>query len=322
MAVYIANFGVQNYEWPECLRRGTIATVNEVEVFDFWKRGDREAYIETRMQGLTVAGKKPTRPVASRWYNLMTIINESVGDVWIHRDGPNLWWTTTTDQPSSFYEKTEPVHPKARVVVCHKPCEPWRKVSQTGAGLFWDALHPKAKDFLATEATLQKLGPDNAAYALALIRGQSLEAWHALPDWKARVQASKGKNEGAKVYGGMEKAIWRMAETAFNTVAQSNGQQILKNVKNKDCTFGSKTEMEAYIRDLLIMQEHQCAITGLALNYEDPNEDPEMRPSLDRIDSSGHYAEGNLQVVCRFINRWKGADDDAGFKRLIGMLMG
>lgn len=37
MSVYIANFGVQNYEWPECLKRGTIATVNEVKAFELWK---------------------------------------------------------------------------------------------------------------------------------------------------------------------------------------------------------------------------------------------------------------------------------------------
>lgn len=322
MAVYIANFGVQNYEWPECLKRGTIATVNEVKAFELWKRGDREAYITTRMEGLTIAGKKPTRPVAARWYNLMTTINESAGDVWIHRDGARLWWTRTTNEPSSFYERVEPVPPRRQVVVCHKPCDPWRNVSETGAGLFWDALHPKAKDFLSTEATLQRLSADYAAYALALIRSDDVERWHALPAWKAKVAASKGKHEGVKVYGGMEKTIWRMAETAFHTVAYANGQQAQKTVKNKDCHFDSKTALENHIRDLLEVQEHQCAITSLGLNYDDPDEDPELRASLDRIDSASHYAPGNLQVVCRFVNRWKGADSDAEFRRLLSMLTG
>jgi hypothetical protein len=45
-----------------------------------------------------------------------------------------------------------------------------------------------------------------------------------------------------------------------------------------------------------------------------------MKASLDRIDSSGHYEAGNLQVVCRFINRWKGADQNVQFVRLMDTL--
>lgn len=45
-----------------------------------------------------------------------------------------------------------------------------------------------------------------------------------------------------------------------------------------------------------------------------------MFASLDRIDSSRHYAPGNLQVVCRFANFWKGASDNEEFRRLIRLL--
>jgi len=37
--VYIANFGRQNYEWPECLTRSTIATMNREASHPFWGRG-------------------------------------------------------------------------------------------------------------------------------------------------------------------------------------------------------------------------------------------------------------------------------------------
>jgi len=321
VAVYIANFGIQNYEWPECLRRGTIATMNDFDVFDYWKSGNRQAYTDIVMSRKTAARKTPTKAVASRWFNLMTIVDQSAGDIWIHRDGAYLWWTRSKDEPSVFYERVEPVSSGNRVIVCHKPCEPWRKTSELGAGIFWDALHPKAKDFLSTEATLQQLSPGYAAYAMALIRGGDLSAWETLPVWKAKASASKGQSTGVRVYSGMQRAVWRMADTAFNTVAQANGQQTMKTVKNKDCVFSSKEALQAHIRDLLEMQEHQCAITGLRLNYDDPDEDPELKASLDRIDSNGHYAEGNLQVVSAFINKWKGASDNDQFKRLIDMLM-
>jgi hypothetical protein len=51
-------------------------------------------------------------------------------------------------------------------------------------------------------------------------------------------------------------------------------------------------------------------------------EDKQLRPSLDRIDSDGHYELGNLQVVARFINFWKSDTDDTEFRRLISMVRG
>jgi hypothetical protein len=65
------------------------------------------------------------------------------------------------------------------------------------------------------------------------------------------------------------------------------------------------------------MQEGVCAITDLPLQYEGEHDDIAMVCSLDRIDSSKHYEPGNLQVVCRFVNRWKSDSPDAEFRRLI-----
>ncbi|HLO39926.1 MAG TPA: hypothetical protein VK176_02810, partial [Phycisphaerales bacterium] len=63
-----------------------------------------------------------------------------------------------------------------------------------------------------------------------------------------------------------------------------------------------------------------CAITGIRLEFDGEQDDDELLCSLDRIDSNGHYEEKNLQVVCRFINRWKNSSNDAEFKRLIGLV--
>jgi hypothetical protein len=48
--------------------------------------------------------------------------------------------------------------------------------------------------------------------------------------------------------------------------------------------------------------------------------DDQLRYSLDRIDSSRHYEPGNLQVVCKFINKWKGAMANEEFKRLVSLV--
>ncbi len=44
---------------------------------------------------------------------------------------------------------------------------------------------------------------------------------------------------------------------------------------------------------------------GIDLQFHGQHSDKNLRPSLDRIDSEGHYVESNLQVVCQFINFWK-----------------
>jgi len=43
--------------------------------------------------------------------------------------------------------------------------------------------------------------------------------------------------------------------------------------------------------------------------------------SLDRIDSQGHYATGNSQLVCRFENHEDDVDNDSSHRvnRLIGL---
>jgi hypothetical protein len=152
-----------------------------------WEAGDREGYITERMaKDKTAAGLAPTRSVASRWFNLMTTVAESSGDMWIHREGDRLWWTISRSEPPWFDQKVEPVNQGREVVVCHKPCEPWSCRSQGNVELLWRSLHPKARDFLSTEATLQQLSPDYAVYARTLIQGGDLDPWHSRQLWKAK----------------------------------------------------------------------------------------------------------------------------------------
>jgi len=321
MVVYVANFGEQNYEWSACKERGTVATMNEVEAQEYWLAGDRENYIRTRMQDRTAAGLVPTRPVASRWFNLMSIVSQTQGDTWLHSDTQNIWWTTSRADEPAYEPRTEPVGRKRDVIICHKPCDPWRRTNLRGSPLPWGGLHPKAKDFLSTEATLQALSPDYAAYALALIRGEDLSPWHDSEVWRKKLAESSTKSGATTFYDQKQKAAWRMAHTAFNTTESANGQQVLRTVKNKDMAFGSPKELEDHILELLKVQEDICVLTDLPLNLDEREGDPEMRASLDRIDSSGHYAPGNLQIVCRFANRWKGASDNSQFRRLVDVVM-
>lgn len=318
MKVFIANFGRENYEWPECLARGTVATMNEVVAQRFWDAGDREGYIQERMKGKTAAGNTPTRPVASRWFNLMSIVSATSGDLWIHREKDQFWWTVSKPDAPMFIPKVEPLADKRNVIICHKPCEPWRNRTRTAHPLDWNGLHPKARDFLSTESTLQQLTDDNAAFAIALIDGDDLTPWYSRPTWKAK--AEKTEKNPVTYYDAKKRAAWRMANTAMGTAAASNGQKVLKTVKNKEVRFPNQLALETYVIGLIDDQDGNCAITGISLQFDGTHDDVEMLASLDRIDSNGHYEPGNLQIVCRFINRWKCDGDDGDFRRLIGVL--
>lgn len=322
MKVFIANVGQSNYLWPECLRRSTVATINNLTVHPFWEARDRKGYIAHAMANLkTALGETPTAAVASRWYGVTDQIAHTSGDLWVHRAKDELWWTTSRADPVEIAIKpsANPDRDGPEIFELHKPCDPWIDRSRKGGRLGWNGLHPKAKDFLFTEGTLQQLQPDNAAYTLALINGDDLSEWHDRAEWKKKIERSSSKASAVKTFDAVELAAWNMADRALNTAAQSNGQTVERRVKIKNCDF-TKDELRAYVAELIRVQEKRCAITGFLLQFDPDVDDPEMRYSLDRIDSDGHYQRGNLQVVCWFANRWKSDSKDHDFRRLIQMV--
>lgn len=323
MKTFIANFGRANYLWPMCKQKATVATFEEEDLRSYWESGDRDGYIAHAIaKKKSAAGITPTKPVASRWFNLITIVSETSDDLWIHRDKAELWWTVTKPDAVqvTLEQSGEPGKATERVYVMQKPAHLWSNQNKKGGRLVWQALHPRAREFLFTEGTLQQLAENNAAYAQALIAGDDLSPWHSQASWVAKEEKS-GKAP-VTVFSAAQRAAYRMANAAMATASVSNGQEILRTLKNKEFRFPSEGALQKYLEALLIAQDNACAITSLPLQFDGEQTDVEMLCSLDRIDSSGHYEEGNLQVVCRFVNRWKSDSDDAEFRRLIRVLQG
>lgn len=322
--VYIANFGEGNALWPNARTNNTIITIDNVSVHPFWKAGDREGYIDKALDHtLTALGKRPSRQTAGRWYNLVTEMQATEDDIWISRQGEAIWWTVS--QPGELREtiqpSTNPARDGAEIWHIEKPCLPWSNRDRQGRPLLWEALHPKARDFLSTEATFQTIANDRgyADYARALIEGEPLDQWHSTKPF--RVKADTSSKRVGRTFSPKEIAAVRMAQTMLATVAQANGQMAESRVKEKNTNL-SQLDCEALLRQKMGEQEDRCALTGLPLGYDTDCEDPEMLASLDRIDSGAHYTPDNLQIVCRFINRWKKADDDQLVRRLLARIRG
>ena len=317
--IYIANFGISNALWPKCLEKSSLETFSHISALPFVQNSDHEGFIANAMANeWTARGVRPNKGTASRWYNVSKIFESTSADIWIHRCDDDIWWTISRAEQHSidFFSSHAPeALPGDEVFHTSKPALAWSRKDLTGRRLSWKGAHPKARHFLATEATLQCLSKDYARYALAMILGSDLSAWHALPLWKKVLLESK-KGE-VSLSSAKQNAAYEMALTAWNTTKSSNGQTVERTVKNKDFGFASVLELEAFINELLDMQQGICALSGLSYQYRESCEDPAMLFSLDRIDSNGHYERGNLQVVCRFINKWKSNTNDDEFLRLL-----
>ena len=321
MKVFISNFGFSNGFWPDCLKHGVIATFEDEDLRPFWLQGNRDAYIRYAIaHKKTSAGITPTKSVASRWFNLASIVAETQNDVWVHREKDDLWWSISKPDPitSSLESSPKPERTGDRIYVLRKPVKPWSNKTKDGRLLSWRTIHPKAREFLFLEGTIQQLSEDNARYVAALIDGGDLSPWHTRATWLEK--QVKSKSMPIKSYNEVERAAFQMTRTAFDTTARANGQKELVTLKNKEMRFPSEEAMRSYVISLLKDQEKRCAITAMPLHFDTENSNPQMVFSLDRIDSNGHYEEGNLQVVCRFINRWKSDSDDREFRDLLKLI--
>jgi hypothetical protein len=108
----------------------------------------------------------------------------------------------------------------------------------------------------------------------------------------------------------------RIKQTTRGTVS-SSGKTVQRVLKNKQLRCD---DLDATLDRLWKLQKGRCRQTGVAF-VED---DPDLRASLDRIDSDGHYADGsvdddenNLQLVTHWYNIAKGTRSDAEMRQLI-----
>lgn len=318
--VFIANFGYQNNIWESCLTGPNIATMNDIDTQPFWDSGDREGFIDYCMAHKRATSGKPLgRSTASRWYNLMTIISESEGDIWLHRAKDDLWWTTTLAEPHNIALEVDP-NPNPgfpNFYVCRKPCAPWRNTDLLGRKLLWQSLHPKARYFLHTEATLQQLRGENPSYARTLIAGDALDDWHDREDWQTVL---KDSSKGIVSQLTAKKLTFASMIYYAKQAASASGKMRQSKNKEKRIAFKNNEEFEVFLEQKYHEQDGLCALTNIPLELQGPDTDKQLVCSLDRIDSDGDYEPENLQIVCHFINMWKSDRNNDQFLKHIDLI--
>lgn len=91
--------------------------------------------------------------------------------------------------------------------------------------------------------------------------------------------------------------------------------RIVKQASDRQLEFSVDIE---YVANLLRIQEDRCAYTGLPI--QSGGGETEQTASLDRIDSSKGYVEGNVQCVHKNINKMKGSLSEDRFVKLCGLV--
>ena len=137
---------------------------------------------------------------------------------------------------------------------------------------------------------------------------------------ETRHLASAQKASGSVYsYGARERWIYMNFRTLVSRAKHSNDQTVETTVKNKELHL-SELEHKQLMNMLHERQDGRCALSGLPLEYERDEDNFDLVASVDRIDSNDHYNADNVQLVCTFINLWKGARTDSEFLALLNLV--
>ncbi len=147
-----------------------------------------------------------------------------------------------------------------------------------------------------------------------------LEQWQSRSDEDLRAavmavlhSSPRGATGGQDTWAAARR---RIELTTRQTVAAS-GKTQLRVLKNKELRCA---DLENTLDELARRQDFRCAQTDVVFDEADPD----LRASLDRIDSDGHYEDGslpdgvhNLQLVTHWYNMAKSTRSDADMYRLL-----
>lgn len=93
--------------------------------------------------------------------------------------------------------------------------------------------------------------------------------------------------------------------------------EIIKSAKRRDLEFNVSKE---YLWDLYVLQNGKCALTGLDIKFGRVHNRHETTASLDRIDNTKGYVEGNLRWVLKDINMLRADYDTEYFIKLCNLV--
>jgi hypothetical protein len=121
---------------------------------------------------------------------------------------------------------------------------------------------------------------------------------------------------------------WKIARDAWSATKTGYLKRLLTNTKSRSRRDGIQYDLpHDHFLTLWDNQKGLCAVTGLPLQHSRQDDNPgqqrrcnDFNASADRIDPFVGYVEGNVRLVCWFVNHMKGQRSDEEFKFLVDIL--
>ena len=180
---------------------------------------------------------------------------------------------------------------------------------------------PKEKGSKFIDRTGFKIGRLTLEYPVKL---KKIIYWMCLCDCgnKTLVSVSSLNSGSTKSCGCLQKELIivknRKCWKGYGELSGNYFSQIRYNAKKRKIYFDITTE---YLWHLFIKQEKKCILSGVTLTFGDKRKKQrDQTASLDRIDASKGYIEGNVQWVHKIINIMKGKQDSKEFIKLCIMI--
>jgi len=128
------------------------------------------------------------------------------------------------------------------------------------------------------------------------------------------LRIGSSKSCGCSTYGrGKQNPAWK----GVGFISGTYYGKIKENAKGRKLKFTVSME---YLNKLLIEQHNKCIFSGLQIKIAETKAE-ETTASLDRIDSSKGYTEGNVQWVHKSVNLMKQSLSDKDFVDLCEMIV-
>ncbi len=127
------------------------------------------------------------------------------------------------------------------------------------------------------------------------------------------IKSGHTKSCGCSHNAGKENCQW-------NGVGDMSGCYWLGIIKREDRKNRKVEITKEYAWNLFLKQERKCAFSSVELKFESKQGNRDGTASLDRIDSSKGYIEGNVQWIHKDLNWMKQDFDDEYFIRMCGLV--
>lgn len=322
MKVFRINLGHGNLFWEEALARGEILLYEDQEVFEEYQRGGDANAVTAAMKRChrRYQWDETNDGAFTYWRNLRPRFVESDGDLWLHIHGDRIWWAISRDEISvgERREIDSDTGVKRPIIPLWKATKSgWSNETRDGVRLTPGNVQPHAWRHIHLQGTFDKLNDNVAAYFKALIAGQDTSQLVTGDKWQqdARKHGYHQRPTFSPEWEATANRIWAQMIDSTSRSGQTE-ERVIKVKRNR---FASRTDFFLFFEKLRLKQANKCVYTGLTMVRDD--QDPEeLRASLDRIDSDGDYAEANVQLVCRFINKMKSDTAHEDFARQITLI--